>query len=318
MLKSKTCLVTGCAGFIGSHLTERLLSKGCRVIGIDALKNYYDPVVKEQNMSDYINNGNFEFHKKDINKINLNRIIKKVDYVFHEAAQAGVRSSWGREFSCYVDDNILATQKLLEVLKDYKNKKMIYASSSSVYGDSEEKELREDAALRPVSPYGVTKLAAEKLAFVYWRNYQVPVVSLRYFTVFGPRQRPDMGLYRFIKAALKNEEIEIYGNGTQKRDFTYVSDIVDANILAIENFIPGECFNIGSGSNQTVNEVLDKIESITGKLRKVYTAKAKGDVINTLANINKARTELEYAPQMNFEQGLKNQIEYMRKSLTLG
>lgn len=318
MLNAKTCLVTGCAGFIGSHLTERLLAKGCAVIGIDALKNYYDPAVKKQNMAGFIDNKNFEFHQKDINKIKLQGIIKKADYIFHEAAQAGVRASWGKEFNCYVDDNILATHKLLEALKDQKNKRMVFASSSSVYGDSAEDELKESSELRPISPYGVTKLTAEKMAFVYWKNYQVPVVSLRYFTVFGPRQRPDMGLYKFIKAALQSKEIEIYGDGSQKRDFTYISDIVDANILAIENFFPGECFNIGSGSNQTLNDVLGKIEKVAGKLKRVYTAKAKGDVTNTLADISQARAMLEYDPKINFEQGLKNQVEYMRKSLKLG
>ncbi|MDD5491292.1 MAG: NAD-dependent epimerase/dehydratase family protein, partial [bacterium] len=280
MLKSKTCLVTGCAGFIGSHLTERLLAEGCSVVGIDVLRDYYDPAIKKQNMSNFINNKNFVFHQEDLNKINLNEIVKRVGYIFHEAAQAGVRASWGKEFNIYVDDNILATHRLLEMLKEHKNVKMIFASSSSVYGDSAQNESVENSMLDPVSPYGVTKLAAEKLAHVYYKNYLVPVVSLRYFTVFGPRQRPDMGLYKFIKAALQNEEIVIYGDGNQRRDFTYVTDIIEANILAMKNHISGECFNIGSGSNQTINEELDKIEKITGnKLKRIYSTKAMGDVI---------------------------------------
>ena len=318
MLKEKTCLVTGCAGFIGSHLTEKLLAEGYSVIGIDAMRDYYDLSLKEQNISLLIN-GNFEFIKADLNKYALGPVIDRVDYIFHEAAQAGVRASWGEQFNIYVEDNVLATQKLLEAAKGKPIKKFIFASSSSVYGDSAKDRLVEDSELNPVSPYGVTKLAAEKLAFVYWKNYQLPVVSLRYFTVFGPRQRPDMGLYKFIKAALLNEEIEIYGDGNQKRDFTYISDLVQANLLALEKVIPGEVFNIGSGSDRTVNDVLDKIGKIVGKnLKRVYSSKAKGDVTNTLANIGNAHKKIGYDPKMNFELGLQEQINYMRKSLKIG
>ncbi len=318
MLKEKTCLVTGCAGFIGSHLTEKLLADGYAVIGVDALRDYYDVAIKKQNLNS-LKHDNFEFIEADLNELDLGSIVKRVYHVFHEAAQAGVRNSWGQEFGIYVNDNIMATQKLLEALRGQKDKKMIFASSSSVYGDSTQDELVEKAVLNPVSPYGVTKLAAEKLVQVYWKNYGVQALGLRYFTVFGPRQRPDMGLFKFIKAALKNEEIEIYGDGSQKRDFTYVTDIVEANILALNNFRPGECFNIGSGSNLTVNEVLSKIEKISGKgLAVRYTERAKGDVINTLANIGNARKQLGYDPKMNFEQGLLSQIEYMRKSLKIG
>lgn len=318
-MKSKVCLVTGCAGFIGSHLTERLLAEGCSVVGIDVLRDYYDPAIKKQNLSNFINNKDFEFHQADLNKIDLNGIIGKVTCVFHEAAQAGVRASWGEEFNIYVNDNILATHKLLEALKEHKEVKLIFASSSSVYGDSAQDQLFESSVLNPVSPYGVTKLSAEKLALVYWQNLQVPVVSLRYFTVFGPRQRPDMGLYKFIKAALLNEEIVIYGDGNQKRDFTYITDIIEANILAMKNHIPGECFNIGSGSNQTINDVLDKIEKLTGnKIKRVYSTKARGDVNSTRANIGNAHKKIGYDPKMSFEKGLMNQIDYMRKSLKIG
>jgi nucleoside-diphosphate-sugar epimerase len=318
MLKEKTCLVTGCAGFIGSHLTEKLLAEGYYVIGIDAMRDYYDLSLKEKNLS-LLKNNNFEFIKADLNKYDLGSLIDRVDYVFHEAAQAGVRASWGGQFNIYVEDNVLATQKLLEAAKGQPLKKLIFASSSSVYGDSAEKELSETSELRPVSPYGVTKLAAEKLAYVYWKNYQLPVTSLRYFTVFGPRQRPDMALYKFIRAALQEEEIEIYGDGEQKRDFTYVSDIVQANISVMKQSPQWGCFNIGSGGNQTVNEVLDKIGRLTGKKLAVrYSGKVRGDVTNTRANISVAREYIKYAPQIGFEQGLKEQIEYMRKSLKIG
>lgn len=237
------CLVTGCAGFIGSHLTDSLLAKGFEVIGIDCFTDYYARSIKERNIQNALENRNFSFIEKDILEIDA---IPDVDYVFHQAAQAGVRASWGREFEIYCRLNIESTQYLLESCKRKKIKKFVYASSSSVYGDVA-LPMKENMMLRPMSPYGVTKLAAENLCYLYWKNYHVPIIALRYFTVYGPRQRPDMGIHKFVRAIMNGDPITIYGDGTQTRDFTYVADIVDANITAAISSIEGEAINIGGG-----------------------------------------------------------------------
>ena len=277
-------LVTGCAGFIGSHLVDRLLEQGYEVVGIDCFTDYYSRNIKEANLSNALNHNNFKFIEEDILEMDK---YPEVDYVFHEAAQAGVRASWGRSFEIYTRNNIEATQKLLEFYKDLSIKKFVYASSSSVYGDAE-LPMNEDSLLKPVSPYGVTKLAGENLCYLYWKNYKVPTVSLRYFTVYGPRQRPDMAIHKFVKAILNNEEITVSGDGTQTRDFTFVDDAVEANVLAAESDSVGEIFNIGGGSRISVNVLINEIEKITGKKAKIkYTEKQKGDVRDTLADVCK-------------------------------
>jgi len=234
-------LVTGCAGFIGSHLTERLLREGYEVIGIDCFTDYYAREIKERNTENALNQKNFKLIEEDILEMDK---FPEVDYVFHEAAQAGVRASWGKSFKIYTRNNIETTQKLLEFYKDLNIKKFVYASSSSVYGDAE-LPMKEDSLLKPVSPYGVTKLAAENLCYLYWKNYNVPTVSVRYFTVYGPRQRPDMAIHKFVKAIFNGDEITVFGDGTQTRDFTYVDDAVEATILAAESNSIGEVYNIG-------------------------------------------------------------------------
>ena len=294
-------LVTGCAGFIGSHLVERLLKEGYEVTGIDCFTDYYPREIKEVNLSNALNYDIFEFIEENI--LNLNEY-PEVDYVFHEAAQAGVRASWGKSFEIYTRDNIEATQKLLEFYKDREIKKFVYASSSSVYGDAE-LPMREDSLLKPVSPYGVTKLAGENLCYLYWKNYNVPTVSLRYFTVYGPRQRPDMAIHKFVKAILNEEEIAVFGDGTQTRDFTFVDDVVEANILAGSSEIKGEVFNVGGGSRVSVNELIRKIEEITGEKARInYIEKQKGDVRDTLADTGKIRV-LGWKPRVKIEEGLK-------------
>ena len=211
-------LVTGCAGFIGSNLTDRLLDLGCEVIGIDCFTDYYSRTIKEANLSNALKDSNFKLREDDI--LHTYKF-PEVDYVFHLAAQAGVRASWGKSFEIYTKNNIEATQKLLEYYKDINIKKFVYSSSSSVYGDAK-LPMKEDSLLKPISPYGASKLAAEHLCYLYWKNYNVPTVSLRYFTVYGPRQRPYMAIHKFINSILNDEQIAIFGNGEQTRDFTFV------------------------------------------------------------------------------------------------
>jgi len=302
-------LVTGCAGFIGNHLVDKLLEQRYEVIGIDCFTDYYHREIKEKNIENALKNNNFKLINENI--LNMDNF-PEVDYVFHLAAQAGVRASWGKSFEIYTRNNIGATQKLLEFYKCRKIKKFVYASSSSVYGDVE-LPMRENSLLKPVSPYGVTKLAGENLCYLYWKNYDVPTVSLRYFTVYGPRQRPDMGIYKFVKAILDDEEITVYGDGTQTRDFTYVDDAVEANILAANSEIEGEVFNVGGGSRISVTDLIKLLEEITGeKARIKYIEKQKGDVRDTLADTSKISNELNWKPNVKIEEGLKKFVEWYK------
>lgn len=301
-------LVTGCAGFIGSHLVDNLLERGYKVIGIDCFTDYYSMEIKKKNISNALSHKNFEFIEKDILDMSG---YPEVDYVFHQAAQAGVRASWGKSFEIYTRNNIEVTQKLLEFYKDVEIKKFVYASSSSVYGDAE-LPMREDSLLKPVSPYGVTKLAGDNLCYLYWKNYGVPTASLRYFTVYGPRQRPDMAIHKFVKAIFKGDEITIFGDGTQTRDFTYVDDVVEANILAAKSNLAGEVFNIGGGSRIGVNELIKKIEEIIGKKAMIENIdKQKGDVRDTLAETSKVKELLDWSPKVNIDEGLKKYIRWL-------
>ena len=299
-------LVTGCAGFIGSHLTERLLSDGVGVIGIDCFTDYYSREYKDGNLKNALENKNFTFIEKDILSMDA---FPDADYVFHQAAQAGVRKSWGRDFEIYTRDNILATQRLLEYYKDCEIKKFVYASSSSVYGDAE-LPMNENRLLKPVSPYGVTKLAAETLCYLYYKNYGVPTASLRYFTVYGPRQRPDMAIHLFVKAILNDEEITVYGDGTQTRDFTFVDDVVEANVLAAICDARGEVFNVGGGTRISVNELIEIMENVTGRKAIVkYIEKQKGDVRDTLADADKMG-KLGWKPKVGIEEGIGRFVKW--------
>jgi nucleoside-diphosphate-sugar epimerase len=306
-------LVTGCAGFIGSHLVERLLKERAEVIGIDCFTDYYSREVKEANMGDALSHNNFDFREEDLLDMDT---YPEVDYVFHEAAQAGVRASWGKSFEIYTRSNIEATQRLLEFYKDHKPKKFVYASSSSVYGDAE-LPMKENRLLKPVSPYGVTKLAGEKLCYLYWKNYSVPTVSLRYFTVYGPRQRPDMAIHKFVKAILNEAEITVYGDGMQTRDFTYVDDAVEANILAAAaTEIEGKVFNVGGGSRISVTALITLLEKITGKKARIrYIENQKGDVRDTLADTSKITMQLNWKPNVKIEEGLIYFVNWLSKSL---
>jgi UDP-glucose 4-epimerase len=306
-------LVTGAAGFIGSHLCEYLIEKGCEVVGIDSFTDYYPRSIKESNIAGLKERGGFEFVESSLIEANLAKLLEGVEEVFHQSAQAGVRASWGESFKIYTDNNILATQMLLEACKERPIKKFVYASSSSVYGDTTDLPMRETSLPAPVSPYGVSKLAAEHLCRLYFKNFGVPTVSLRYFTVYGARQRPDMAFHRFFRWALEGKHIEVYGDGEQSRDFTHVSDIVDANWLAAERSQPGEVLNIGGGSRITLNEVIEIIKGITGvKFDAKYQDVQKGDVRHTSADMTKAQKMLGYKPRVSIQEGLQREHEWIK------
>lgn len=308
------CVVTGCAGFISSHLCSALVRRGDHVIGIDALTDYYDPRLKRRNLAELKPFQNFTFIPGDISRMDLKPALSGVDVIFHNAAQPGVRASWGGEFNVYVRDNILATQRLLEyAMRAKKLKKFVFASSSSVYGNVDRLPMKETQVCRPHSPYGVTKLAAEQLGLLYHANYGMPVTALRYFTVYGPRQRPDMGFHRFIQAALRHKPIRVYGDGRQVRDFTYVDDVVAANLAAARAGRPGGIYNIGGGHRVMLKDVLDLVARLTGEeLDLVYEDVQRGDVQATGADCGLARKELGFKPQTTLTAGLEAQIAWHR------
>lgn len=309
-----TCLVTGAAGFIGSHLCRKLIKEGFSVAGIDSFTDSYPKWIKERNIKPLMREKNFKLLSSDLNDLELNKLLSKTDYVFHHAAQAGVRASWGENFSVYIKNNIEATQKLLEAAKNSRIKKFIYASSSSVYGFCPELPMSETSSLYPFSPYGVSKLAAEHLCFLYFKNYNVPAVSLRFFTVYGPGQRPDMAFHIFFKAIAEDKQITVYGDGKQTRDFTYVDDIIEANFSSLKNGVPGEIYNIGGGSRKKLEEIVPLIESICQKKIKINREeKQSGDVPHTLADIQKAHKELNYSPQTQLSDGLKEEWTWIQE-----
>lgn len=308
------CLVTGAAGFLGSHISERLLEMGFDVTGIDCFIDYYPRSFKENNLEYLHTQKAFTFIEDSLLNIDLVELLDGVDYIFHQAAQAGVRASWGKDFKIYTENNIKATQQLLEACKSHEIKRLVYASSSSVYGDVKEFPMRETMYPQPVSPYGVSKLAAEHLCYLYWKNFGVPTISLRYFTVYGPRQRPDMAFHNFIKALLTNDTIHIYGDGEQTRDFTFYSDAVQANIEAMSGGEPGGVYNIGGGARVSVNYVLSLLKIITGIVPNVsYEQGQKGDVRHTYADTSHARLALSYEPKVDIEEGLRQEYEWLRK-----
>lgn len=307
-------LVTGCAGFIGSTLSERLLREGWKVTGVDCLTDYYSRRIKQRNLRDALRHPRFEFHRADLNRVDLKPILRRVDVVFHQAAQPGVRASWGTSFEVYIACNIRATQRLLESAKGLKNiQKMVYASSSSVYGRVDKLPMRETQRCAPFSPYGVTKLAAENMFNLYHDNYGVPAVSLRYFTVYGPRQRPDMAFHRFIQCALTNRPIRIFGNGRQSRDFTFIDDIVSANIAAALRGKPGAIYNLGGGSRVVLRDALDLMGRRAGcRLDLRYETNALGDVERTGADTSRARREIRFSPRTTLSDGISAQIAWHR------
>jgi UDP-glucose 4-epimerase len=307
-------LVTGVAGFIGSTLAERLLHDGSDVIGVDSFTDYYPRALKERNLAAARRHPRFRFVESRIQDADLASLLADRTHVFHLAAQAGVRKSWGRDFAIYTSNNIEATQVLLEavVAKAPRLERLVYSSSSSVYGDNASLPMREDSLPQPVSPYGVTKLAAEQLCYLYHVNERVPAVSLRYFTVYGPRQRPDMGFHKFLRATLLGEPITIYGDGEQTRDFTYVHDAVAANVAAAVRGVPGRVYNIGGGSQVSINQVLDMISRVADRRPVVNVDPvAKGDMRHTCADTSLARADLGFVPKVGLEEGLSAELAWL-------
>jgi UDP-glucose 4-epimerase len=314
MLK-KTCLVTGAAGFVGSHLSRRLLAGGCRVIGVDCFTDYYDQNIKEGNIADLLEHEAFNLIRGDISEIDDSWFGgEHIQWVFHQAAQAGVRASWGAEFAHYTQHNVLGTQRLLEWTRHMKPERLVYASSSSVYGAVTKLPMHEEDLPRPMSPYGVTKLAAEHLCNLYYQNFAVPAVSLRYFTVYGPGQRPDMAFHRFIRAILAGQEIVVYGSGEQTRDFTYIDDIVNANLAAAATAgAEGKVYNIGGGSRISINGVLEILGRLIGREVRVRREEVQaGDPPHTYADTARAQNEFGFRPQVALEDGLNRMVEWFR------
>jgi UDP-glucose 4-epimerase len=305
-------LVTGAAGFIGSHLSAALLERGATVVGVDAFTDYYAREIKQSNLQPLIAHPSFRLVEGALQTMPLEPVLKGVTHIFHLAAQAGVRKSWGADFRVYTSHNIDATQRLLEALKGRPLTRFVYASTSSVYGDEAPLPMREDAPLHPVSPYGVTKLAGEHLCYLYQVNYGIPTVALRYFTVYGPRQRPDMGFHRFIRAALTGQPISLYGDGDQTRDFTYVTDAVAGTMAAGDRGRVGAVYNLGGGSRVSVNEVLALIGRVTGRTLDIRREDVqKGDMRDTFADTTRARQELGFAPAFSLEAGLSAESAWL-------
>jgi nucleoside-diphosphate-sugar epimerase len=308
-------LVTGVAGFIGSTLAERLLGQGADVVAIDCFTDYYPRTQKERNLEALRKQPRFRFVETRIQDADLAGLLADRTHVFHLAAQAGVRKSWGRDFSVYTTNNIEATQVLLEACAGRPLERLVYASSSSVYGDDVAMPMREDALPKPVSPYGVTKLAAEQLCYLYYVNHGVPAVSLRYFTVYGPRQRPDMGFHKFLRAAGAGKPIALFGDGEQTRDFTFVADAVSATVAAGDRGVPGRVYNIGGGSRVSINTVIDMIGRVTGRRPVVQADPAqKGDMRHTYADTSLARADLGFAPTVGLEDGLRAEYQWLTET----
>lgn len=305
-------VITGVAGFIGSHLAEKLLGLGHEVVGVDKFLDNYPRDFKDSNLSQFGKHPSFKFINDDLVNIELRQLLNQTDYIFHLAAQPGVRSSWGEEFSQYSHNNILVTQLLLEACKQVKVRKFVYASSSSVYGDTDDLPMREGGGTRPVSPYGVTKLAAEHLCYLYWKAFGIPTVSLRFFTVYGPRQRPDMFFHILMRCMLLDEEIPLYDDGEQSRDFTYCADIVDG--LTAAAFYPGsgDVFNLGGGGEITLLNAIKLVEKVSGRKAKLTRFdRQRGDVRRTHASLDQAKKKIGYKPLVSLEAGLSRQWEWI-------
>ncbi|AYF97247.1 NAD-dependent epimerase/dehydratase family protein [Protaetiibacter intestinalis] len=305
-------LVTGAAGFIGSSIARRLLDDGHEVIGIDGFTEYYHEPLKRRNAAALAGDG-FRLIESDLLEVDLVELLHDVEVVFHEAGQPGVRGSWGSGFEPYISRNIAATQALLEAARTApKLRRFVGASSSSVYGEAESYPTRESDRPQPKSPYGVTKLAAEHLTTLYGRNFGVPTTSLRYFTVYGPRQRPDMAFTRFLRAAIAGDPIRVFGSGEQIRDFTYIDDIVEANLRAATvEHDAGSVFNVAGGGQVSVNEVLDSIGTLTGRPLEVErVGVATGDVFRTAGATELIEEALAWRATTSVADGLRNQYEW--------
>jgi UDP-glucuronate 4-epimerase len=307
-------VVTGCAGFVGSHLVEANLDAGHTVLGVDCLTPYYDVAVKKAVLDGLLARSGFTFADADLRSAELEPLLQGADVVYHEAGQPGVRLSWSDGFVDYIGHNVLATQRLLEAARTARPGRVVYASSSSVYGNAPAYPTREGDLPRPHSPYGVTKLAAEHLCGLYAANWSVPTVSLRYFTVYGPRQRPDMGFHRFIDAALDGRPLPLFGDGEQVRDFTYVQDVVAANLAAGSADVePGTVLNVAGGGSVTVNELFAMLSTVAGRELPVERLPEQaGDVRATGGSIERAQQVLGWSPRTSVPEGLAAQYAWQQ------
>jgi nucleoside-diphosphate-sugar epimerase len=304
-------LVTGVAGFLGSHLAEALLDRGHAVRGVDCFTPYYGRSLKEANLAGLRSRPGFRFHETDLRSADLSPLVDGVDWIFHQAAQPGVRASWDEGFADYVGHNLLGTQRLLETCRRAGSARVVFASSSSVYGNVPEGEVTEDAPLRPISPYGVTKLGSERLVDVYHREFGLHTVSLRYFTICGPRQRPDMAFHKILRALHLEQEFPQYGDGSQLRDFTYVEDAVRANLLAAERGEAGGVYNIGGGNPVSLGHAIRILERVTGRRARIRVLpRAEGDPDRTAASLERARRDLGYDPEVRVEEALQREAEW--------
>jgi UDP-glucuronate 4-epimerase len=305
-------LVTGCAGFIGSHLTEALVARGCWVVGVDVFTDNYARSIKERNLEQCCAHGGVRFAELDVAEAPLEPLIDEVDGVFHLAARPGVRTSWGETFRDYLRDNLLSTQRVFEVASR-RGIRVVYASSSSIYGDAETYPLKEDATPVPVSPYGVSKLACEGLATSYGRSAGLDAVGLRYFSVYGPRQRPDMAFAGVFDCLATGRPFRLLGSGRQTRDFTYVGDIVDGTLRAMQHGTPGGVYNIGGGSEISLRDSLALCERVTGRRLEIeHVSAAAGDARRTIADFSRAWSELGWGPTTSLETGLAAQSQHVR------
>ena len=311
MTSPPAALVTGVAGFLGSHLAELLLERGHVVTGVDCFTPYYSRRLKEANLSGLRRHPRFQFHELDLVRHDLGSLVEGRAWIFHQAAQPGVRASWEAGFAAYVETNLLATHRLLEAARRAEVTAFVFASSSSVYGNVPEGLVAEDAPLRPLSPYGVSKLASEELVQVYHREFSLRTVCLRYFTVCGPRQRPDMAFHRMLRALYRDEEFPQNGDGRQERDFTYVSDAVEANLLAAERGRPGSVYNIGGGAPHSLRSAIRLLEEFTGKKLKIRELmRAEGDPLRTAARLTRAEHDLGYSPRVPLDVALREEARW--------
>jgi UDP-glucose 4-epimerase len=307
-------LVTGAAGFIGSHLTEALLQDGHTVLGVDCFNDNYARADKHANLAQAREHDAFALITGDLVELDAHALIEGCDAVYHLAGEPGVRSSWGPRFHRYTHHNVAATQRLLEAMVDFPGTRFVYASSSSVYGDALTLPTPEDVTPRPLSPYGVTKLAAEHLCVLYAEEQDVQTAALRYFSVYGPRQRPDMAFRRFCEAIVEGRPIEVFGDGRQSRDFTFVGDIVAATRAAgATTTRPGRVYNIGGGHRVSVNRALETLAGIAGRPLDVrHAERQEGDVADTGADTARAAAELDFAPRTSLAEGLAAELEWVR------
>lgn len=302
-------VVTGAAGFIGSRLSDALLDDGHDVVAVDCLSDYYAPSRKLANIAPHLGHRSFKFIEADLLEMDLTKVLTGADCVFHLAGQPGVRSSWGKGFDPYLRNNIAVTQHLLEACLVAQVERIVYSSSSSVYGDSLAHPTPESALPRPRSPYGVTKLAAEHLVSLYASNWGLKAVSLRYFTVYGAGQRPDMAIERLIRAANSGAEFSVFGDGMQSRDFTHVSDVVRANLMAAQSAVePGEVLNVAGGTQASLMDVIEAVEKAMKRpIRLKWEPAAAGDVQTTSALTERARSVLGWAPKVSLTEGILEQ-----------